>query len=77
MKSIRIVTHRSADSIGRVVAIIRRAKVELRSLYVVTEDSMYKISLEVVGPVDEVKWLIDKLDKLPEVLKIEEININH
>ncbi|MEM0479008.1 MAG: ACT domain-containing protein [Pyrobaculum sp.] len=72
----RIVTYRSVDSIGRVIAIVRRAKISLKNLYLVSEDSIYRIDLEVEGPVDEVRWLIDKLDKLPEVLKIEEININ-
>ncbi|MEM1887375.1 MAG: ACT domain-containing protein [Pyrobaculum sp.] len=76
MKNIRIVTYRSVDSIGRVIAIVRRAKISLKNLYLVSEDSIYKIDVEVEGPVDEVRWLIDKLDKLPEVLKIEEININ-
>ncbi|MEM0369375.1 MAG: ACT domain-containing protein [Pyrobaculum sp.] len=76
MKNIRIVTYRSVDSIGRVIAIVRRAKISLKNLYLVSEDSIYRIDLEVEGPVDEVRWLIDKLDKLPEVLKIEEININ-
>ncbi|MEM1787206.1 MAG: ACT domain-containing protein [Pyrobaculum sp.] len=76
MKNIRIVTYRSVDSIGRVIAIVRRAKISLKNLYLVSEDSIYRIDVEVEGPVDEVRWLIDKLDKLPEVLKIEEININ-
>lgn len=77
MRGINIVTPRSLDSLGRVIAITRRAKVQVMNMQVVQEDSVYKIRMEVEGPQDEVQWLVAKLDKLPEVLKIEEIHINH
>lgn len=72
MSNINIIVPKSLDALGRVIAITRRAKVQLIHMSVTLEDSMYKIYMRVEGPPDEVRWLVAKLDKLPEVLKIEE-----
>jgi hypothetical protein len=79
MRRISISTPRSLDALGRVIAITRRAKVQLVDMVVVSEDSMYRVHMKVEGPHDEVQWLVAKLDKLPEVLRIDEgdIDINY
>lgn len=58
------------DYVGRVVSIVRRAKVSVRRMEVEARDSIYHITLDVEGPIDEINWLVAKLDKLPEVLEI-------
>ncbi|RFA99241.1 ACT domain-containing protein [Pyrobaculum aerophilum] len=73
---ISITIPKSLDPLGRVIAITRRAKVNVTSMHVVADTHVYKIDMEVVGPSDEVNWLVAKLDKLPEVLHIEMI-LNH
>ncbi|MFN3804264.1 MAG: ACT domain-containing protein [Pyrobaculum sp.] len=76
MKTFSLATNKSLDSLGRIIAIMRRAKVEIKNLSITSDTSIYKITCSVDGNTDEISWLISKLDKLPEVLKIE-ININH
>ncbi len=48
-------------------------------MVVTSEDSVYKIHIKIEGSHDEVQWLVSKLDKLPEVLRIDEgdIDINY
>ncbi|KUO85214.1 MAG: ACT domain-containing protein [Thermoproteus sp.] len=60
----------SMDYVGRVVSIVRRAKVFVRRMEIEARDSTYHIVMDVEGPADEIGWLIAKLDKLPEVLEI-------
>ncbi|MEZ0319217.1 MAG: ACT domain-containing protein [Pyrobaculum sp.] len=74
--NINLVTPQSLDALGRVVAIMRRAKVRTKSLVVVGEDNVYKITAVLEGEEDEVLWLFNKLDRLPEVLHIEVIYKN-
>ena len=74
--NINLVTPQSLDAVGRVVAIMRRAKVRTKSLVVVGEDNVYKITAVLGGEEDEVQWLFNKLDRLPEVLHIEVIYKN-
>ncbi|MFN7105269.1 MAG: ACT domain-containing protein [Pyrobaculum sp.] len=77
MKTFSLATSKSLDSLGRIIAIMRRAKVEIKNLSITSDTSIYKIMCSIDGNIDEINWLVSKLDKLPEVLKIEEININH
>ncbi len=58
------------DYVGRVVSIVRRAKVFVRRMEVEAKGSTYHIVMDVEGPTDEISWLVAKLDKLPEVLEI-------
>lgn len=58
------------DYIGRIVSIVRRAKVSVKRMEIEARDSLYHLALDVEGPADEVQWLVAKLDKLPEVLEI-------
>jgi len=76
MRRISIVTPKSLDALGRIIAVTRRAKVQIIDMIVTSEDSLYRIHMKVEGPYDEVQWLVAKLDKLPEVLKIDEGNID-
>lgn len=73
---ISITTPKSLDSLGRVIAITRRAKVTVAKISVVADTTVYNVVMEVEGDPDEVGWLVAKLDKLPEVLSIGQININ-
>jgi len=59
------------DSVGRIISIVRRAKVDVKRLELVSVDSLYELKIYVEGAADEVQWLVAKLDKLPEVLEIE------
>jgi len=79
MRRISLTTQKSLDALGRVIATTRRAKVQLVDMVVTSEDSVYKIHIKVEGSHDEVQWLVSKLDKLPEVLRIDEgdIDINY
>lgn len=70
MMAIRLRIPQSMDYVGRVVSIVRRAKVTVKRMEVEARDSSYYVVLEVEGPADEVQWLTAKLDKLPEVLEI-------
>ncbi|MEM0277141.1 ACT domain-containing protein [Pyrobaculum sp.] len=73
---INITTPKSLDSLGRIIAITRRAKVTVAKISVVADATVYNVVMEVEGETDEVGWLVAKLDKLPEVISIEQININ-
>jgi len=79
MRRISLTTQKSLDALGRVIATTRRAKVQLVDMVVTSEDSVYKIHIKIEGSHDEVQWLVSKLDKLPEVLRIDEgdIDINY
>lgn len=70
MSAISLKIPQSMDYVGRVVSIVRRAKVSVRRMEVEARDSIYYITLDVEGPSDEINWLVAKLDKLPEVLEI-------
>ncbi len=70
MSAISIKIPSSMDYVGRVVSIVRRAKVFVRRMEIIAKDSVYYISMDVEGPADEISWLVAKLDKLPEVLEI-------
>lgn len=74
---INFTINKSLDSLGRVLAIIRRAKVDVKNLTITADTYLYQVTCKIDGEPDEVRWLVSKLDKLPEVLKIEEIDINH
>jgi acetolactate synthase II small subunit len=76
MRRISIVTPKSLDALGRIIAVTRRAKVQLVDMTVTSEDFLYRVHMKIEGPHDEVQWLVSKLDKLPEVLKIDEGNID-
>jgi len=58
------------DSVGRIISIVRRAKIDVKRLELVSLDSLYELEIYVEGAADEVQWLVAKLDKLPEVLEI-------
>ncbi|AFA38438.1 ACT domain-containing protein [Pyrobaculum sp.] len=76
MWRISAILPKSLDGLGRLVAITRRAKVEVLKMTVTTNDMRtYNVVLEIRGEPDEVNWLVAKLDKLPEILSIEQINI--
>jgi acetolactate synthase II small subunit len=70
MTAIRLKIPQTMDYVGRVVSIVRRAKVAVKRMEIEAKDSSYYIVLDVEGPADEVQWLTAKLDKLPEVLEI-------
>lgn len=53
MRRISISTPKSLDALGRVIAITRRAKVQLVDMVVASEDSMYRVHMKVEGPHDE------------------------
>ncbi|MCU7787207.1 MAG: ACT domain-containing protein [Pyrobaculum sp.] len=76
MKRINILTPKSLDAVGRIIAITRRAKVSVVNMQIAADTTIYRIHMDVNGDPDEVNWLVAKLDKLPEVLTIEEIHIN-
>ncbi|MCC6020987.1 MAG: ACT domain-containing protein [Thermoproteaceae archaeon] len=71
MTVISIVIPRSLDSLGRVIAVMRRAKVDVVQVRVLAEGRTYRVCIELNGTHDNVSWLVAKLDKLPEVLKID------
>jgi acetolactate synthase II small subunit len=71
MTVINIVIPRSLDSLGRVIAVMRRAKVDVIQVQVLAEGRTYRVCIELSGMHDDVNWLVAKLDKLPEVLKID------
>lgn len=75
MSVINLRIPQSMDYVGRVVSIVRRAKVTVRAMDVEMKDAAYEVNIQVEGPADEIKWLVAKLDKLPEVLEIREIPI--
>ncbi|MGC9117863.1 MAG: ACT domain-containing protein [Thermoproteus sp.] len=70
MSAISIRIPSSMDYVGRIVSIVRRAKVFVRRMEIEARDSTYHIVMDVEGPADEINWLVAKLDKLPEVLEI-------
>jgi len=70
MNTIKLRIPQSMDSVGRVISIVRRAKVSVKRLELVSTDSLYEVEMYVEGAADEVQWLVAKLDKLPEVLEI-------
>jgi acetolactate synthase II small subunit len=76
MMRINITAPRSLDALGRIIAITRRAKVSVVNMQIAADTTIYRIHMDVDGDPDEVSWLVAKLDKLPEVLTIEEIYIN-
>lgn len=77
MSAISIKIPLSVDYVGRVVSIVRRAKVFVRRMEIEARDSAYQVMIEVEGPADEISWLVAKLDKLPEVLEIKGLQAAH
>lgn len=73
MNEIKIIIPNSLDALGRIVTIVRRAKVKVINLEMKLDTVSYQIKMKVDGDSDEVMWLVSKIDKLPEVLKIEYI----
>ena len=70
MNTIKLKIPQSMDSVGRIISIVRRAKIDVKRLELVSLDSLYELEIYVEGAADEVQWLVAKLDKLPEVLEI-------
>ncbi len=64
------------DAVMRVTMIARRAKLIPRDLNASFEPSRVRIVLKVTGDPRETRWLVAKLERLPEITSIRARRIN-
>ena len=60
--------YNALDGVLRIIAVLRKAKLKYHRLEArIIEKDKAIINLEVSGSVNELKWLIKKLERIPEV----------